>query len=172
LLEAGLARSGELAESSGIAGSAGFEGLVAAHLRPMPPYDAGPEAADLGATAMIDISDGLVADLGHIASASGVRIDIRAAALELGGPLSEAARALGSRAENSISRTDRGDSRMPPDSLTWALSGGEDHSLVATFPPGVRLPPRWTVIAEVQAGQGIRVDGQAYVAPGGWDHFR
>ena len=35
--------------------------------RPAPPYDAGPQAADLGATAMIDISDGLLADLGHIA---------------------------------------------------------------------------------------------------------
>src|ERR1700721_2979811 len=50
--------------------------LIAAHRRPQPPYDAGPQAADLGATAMIDISDGLLADLGHIASASGVRIDL------------------------------------------------------------------------------------------------
>src|ERR1019366_1687679 len=46
--------------------------LVTAHRRPAPPYDAGPQAADLGATAMIDISDGLLADLGHIADASGV----------------------------------------------------------------------------------------------------
>ncbi|HJY01706.1 MAG TPA: thiamine-phosphate kinase, partial [Streptosporangiaceae bacterium] len=50
--------------------------LVAAHRRPQPSYDAGPEAADLGATAMIDISDGLLADLGHVASASGVLIDL------------------------------------------------------------------------------------------------
>ena len=48
--------------------------LVREHLRPAPPYDAGPEAAALGATAMIDVSDGLLADLGHVADASGVQI--------------------------------------------------------------------------------------------------
>ncbi len=50
------------------AGQPGLAHLVAAHLRPAPPYDAGPEAAALGATAMIDVSDGLLADLGHIAT--------------------------------------------------------------------------------------------------------
>ena len=54
------------------------------HLRPAPPYEAGPEAADLGATAMIDVSDGLLADLGHIAAASGVRVDLDSAALRPG----------------------------------------------------------------------------------------
>jgi len=56
--------------------------LVAAHLRPAPPYDAGPEAARLGATALMDVSDGLLADLGHIARASGVAIDVHPAALD------------------------------------------------------------------------------------------
>ena len=70
---------------------------MAAHLRPAPPYDAGPEAADLGATAMIDISDGLLADLGHVAAASGVRIDVAADALRPGDPLLTAARAVASR---------------------------------------------------------------------------
>jgi thiamine-monophosphate kinase len=50
--------------------------LVASHRRPQPRYAAGPEAAALGATAMIDISDGLLADLGHVAQASGVRINV------------------------------------------------------------------------------------------------
>src|SRR5207248_1920659 len=50
--------------------------LVEAHRRPEVPYAAGPQAADLGATSMIDVSDGLLADLGHIAAASGVGIDI------------------------------------------------------------------------------------------------
>ena len=68
--------------------------LVAAHRRPQPPYDAGPQAADLGATAMIDISDGLLADLGHIASASGVLIDLSSDRLSPGAGLRAAARFL------------------------------------------------------------------------------
>ena len=55
--------------------------LISAPATPEPPYDAGPEAARLGATAMIDISDGLLADLGHIAAASGVGIDLVSARL-------------------------------------------------------------------------------------------
>ena len=64
------------ARRRGVAGGpVALAGLVAAHRRPAPPYDAGPEAALLGATAMIDVSDGLLADLGHVAAASGVAID-------------------------------------------------------------------------------------------------
>ena len=68
--------------------------LVAAHLRPAPPYEAGPEAARLGATALMDVSDGLLADLGHIARASGVAIDVHPAALDPT-PLIPAAELLG-----------------------------------------------------------------------------
>src|SRR4029077_11859804 len=68
--------------------------LAPAPRRPQPPYDAGPQAADLGATAMIDISDGLLADLGHIASASGVLIDLSSDRLSPGAGLRAAARAL------------------------------------------------------------------------------
>ena len=68
--------------------------LVAAHLRPAPPYDAGPEAARLGATAMIDVSDGLLADLGHVAAASGVQVDVDSARLAVGAALREAAASL------------------------------------------------------------------------------
>ena len=63
------------------AGLAEPASLVAAHRRPRPVYEAGPEAADLGATAMIDVSDGLVADLGHVAQASGAGINIDTARL-------------------------------------------------------------------------------------------
>lgn len=50
--------------------------LVDAHRRPTPPYDMGPILALAGATSMCDVSDGLVADLGHIARASRVAIDL------------------------------------------------------------------------------------------------
>jgi thiamine-monophosphate kinase len=129
-------------------------GAVAAHRRPRPPYDAGPEAAALGATSMIDVSDGLLADLGHIAAASGVLIDVETARLEFASPLLAAARAL----------------RHDP--VDWVLSGGEDHALAATFPREARLPSHWAVIGRVHEGQGIRVDGANYGGKFGWQHFQ
>jgi thiamine-monophosphate kinase len=104
---------------------------------------------------MIDISDGLVQDLGHVAAASEVRIDIDTARLPADPRLPEAAAALGDA-----------------EWLGWALTGGEDHSLAATFPAGTRLPARWSVIGTVSAGRGVRVDGGRSPAAGGWDHFR
>jgi len=139
-------------------------GLVAAHLRPAPPYDAGPEAATLGATAMIDTSDGLLADLGHVAQASGVTIDVTTSALDLGDPLAAAADAL-------IPRTDRNSAATTNKILSWVLTGGEDHSLAATFPSAVSLAPHWRVIGTVRAGCGVTVDGAPYEAQAGWAHF-
>jgi thiamine-monophosphate kinase len=58
--------------------------------------------------------------------------------------------------------------------LDWVLTGGEDHSLVATFPAGTRLPPRWKVIGNATGGSrdhGVVVDGQPRAEPPGWDHF-
>ena len=142
LLEAGL--------EEGLAG----DPLVREHLRPAPPYDAGPEAAGLGATAMIDVSDGLLADLGHIADASGVRVDLDSAALRPGDRLIAAARAVAASRRHSA-RT--GLVTRPADDLAlgWVLTGGEDHSLAATFPAGTRLPPRWKVIGVVAGGHGV-----------------
>jgi thiamine-monophosphate kinase len=140
--------------------------LVAAHQRPAPPYDAGPQAAGLGATAMIDISDGLLADLGHVAAASGVRIDLSSDRLTPGDDLLAAARS------GDFDRTGRGAGPEPTLALTWVLTGGEDHALAATFPPGTALPPRWTVIGQVRHGQGVVVDGREWAGSAGWDHFR
>jgi thiamine-monophosphate kinase len=142
--------------------------LVAAHRRPQPPYDAGPQAADLGATAMIDISDGLLADLGHIASASGVLIDLSSDRLSPGAGLRAAARAL----HPFFGRTERGSTHQHAQALAWVLTGGEDHALAATFPPGTALPPRWDVIGTVHEGDGVVVDGQPWAGSAGWDHFR
>ena len=127
--------------------------VVGAHRAPEPPYAAGPQAAAGGATSMIDVSDGLLADLGHVAAASGVVIDVRAAALEVPARLADVAAALG------------------VDPRHWLLTGGDDHALAATFP---RDPPRgWTVIGSVRAGDpAVLVDGHPYTegAPG-WTHF-
>jgi thiamine-monophosphate kinase len=142
--------------------------LVAAHRRPQPPYDAGPQAADLGATAMIDISDGLLADLGHIASASGVLIDLSSDRLSPGAGLQAAARAL----HPFFGRTERGSGPRHAQALAWVLTGGEDHALAAMFPPGTALPPRWDIIGTVREGDGVTVDGQPWAGSAGWDHFR
>jgi thiamine-monophosphate kinase len=143
--------------------------LVGSHLRPTPPYDAGPEAAALGATAMIDVSDGLLADLGHVADASGVRVRLTSDGLRPEPSLIAAAQIISDRTA-SLSRP--ASPPAPADvAQEWVLTGGEDHSLVATFPAGTRLPPRWRVIGEVGPGQGIVVDDQPRSADLGWDHF-
>jgi thiamine-monophosphate kinase len=127
--------------------------MVAAHRRPQPDYRAGPVAATAGATAMIDISDGLVADLGHIADASGVRLDVAASQLPGTGPLMAVAARLGS------------------DWREWALQGGEDHALAATFGAGSTVPDGWTVIGSVDRGAGVLVDSEQWRGGPGWDHF-
>ena len=128
--------------------------LLAAHRRPAPPYPAGPEAAALGATAMIDVSDGLLADAGHLARASGVQIDVDTTRFPGHPALAAAAAALGR-----------------PGPLDWVLTGGEDHALAATFPPGSALPPDWTVIGQVRTGQGVLVNGNRVTGHAGWNHF-
>jgi thiamine-monophosphate kinase len=132
----------------------GLAGLIAAHRRPQPPYPAGPRAARHGATSMIDISDGLVQDLGHVAAASGVCIDIETARLPASGPLRAAAERLGATW------------------LDWSLAGGEDHALVATFPSGTRLPEGWSLLGGVRAGSGVLVDSRPWTGVRGWSHFR
>jgi thiamine-monophosphate kinase len=163
-------------------GDESFPELAAAHRRPAPPYDAGPEAAVVGATAMIDVSDGLLADLGHVAKASGVWIDIDSSALAPGATLARAAAAvLSSSSGSSGSSGTKG--AGSPDALArdWVLTGGEDHSLVATFPPAAALPARWHVIARVREADpdaagarppGVTVDGTPYADAPGWEHFR
>lgn len=127
--------------------------VVNAHRRPEPPYAAGPAAAIAGATAMTDISDGLIADLGHIATASGVRIDLRGEALAPTAKLRDVASALNI------------------DPMSWVLTGGDDYSLVATFPNLATLPPGWSAVGLVREGEGVRVDGMRW-GDGGHEHFR
>lgn len=127
--------------------------VVNAHRRPEPPYAEGIRAVELGATAMTDVSDGLVADLGHIAEASGVRIDLHSDALQPASKLRDVASALNANP------------------MSWVLGGGDDYALVATFGNGVRLKEPWRVIGMVGEGAGVRLDGlPAHEA--GHEHFR
>ncbi|MER7134058.1 thiamine-phosphate kinase, partial [Streptosporangium saharense] len=135
------------------AGETGPAELLDAHRRPIPPYACGPRAAALGATSMLDVSDGLLQDLGHVAKASGVGIVLLPEAFVIPAPMRKAAQRLGA------------------DPLEWILSGGEDHALAATFPQGVQLPPEWAAVGHVEAGEGVQVRGRS-VTYGGWDHFR
>lgn len=171
------------------AGLAAPAPLIAAHRWPHPPYQAGPEAAGLGATAMIDVSDGLVADLGHVARASGVLIDIDSGRLPLPPVLSEAAAALAAVAAPGGAATTAGAAEPAPGAapsapgtagagpggaeapLGWVLAGGEDHALAATFGPQVALPPHWTVVGRVGDGRGVLVDGRVFPGRGGWVSF-
>jgi len=127
--------------------------VVGAHRAPEPPYAAGPAAALAGATSMIDVSDGLLADLGHVAASSAVQISLERGAFAVPERLAEVGAALG------------------VDPVEWVLTGGEDHALAATFPPDVALPEGFTVVGAVAEGAGVLVDGEPYGGGAGWEHF-
>jgi thiamine-monophosphate kinase len=117
--------------------------------RPQARLDLGRQLLGL-ATAAIDISDGLVADAGHIADASGVRICIDPTLL----PLSPA---LASHPQRDTA-------------LRWALSGGDDYQLCFTLPPGEVAPAGCTRIGEVCEGAGVDC-GKDFDDAGGYRHF-
>ena len=115
------------------------------------------------ASACIDVSDGLAADLGQLCAASGVGARIRAAEL----PLSRALYALAGEAR----------------ARDWALGGGDDYELLFTVAPEARArlaavtgaigAPACHCIGEIVAGRGVRVIGERgeLPLPTGWDHF-
>lgn len=111
---------------------------LAAQLRPSPPVRTGGEAASAGATAMMDVSDGLVLDATRMALASGVTLAL---------------------------------DPLDPDALT----GGEDHALLATFPPDLRpLPEGFRRIGLVieRGEHPVLVGGRAHDGRGGWDPYQ
>lgn len=132
--------------------------VVEAQRVPEVPYGQGRVAAEAGATAMIDVSDGLLADLGHIASDSGMVVDIQLSAFEVPEVLQAVAAATGK------------------DPYALLLTGGEDHALAACFPTVDAVPQGWRVVGRTRAvgpGQqpGVLVDGAAWEGEAGWDHF-
>lgn len=131
--------------------------LVNAHRFPEPPYAAGPRAAKGGATSMIDVSDGLIADARHIAEASGVVMSLSSAALEVPEEMRATAAAYN------------------VDPRLWLLTGGEDHALLATFSGKKKLPVGFIEIGTVEAagedGPGVVIDGIRDNSRGGHRHF-
>jgi len=139
--------------------------LVERQLEPQPRLGAGQALAHSGATAMIDVSDGLGADARHVAAASGVGLRIEAEAVPRASGLEEVAVTLGH------------------DPWQFVLGAGEDYELLAAIPPkqldaatdavrsaeGVAL----TRIGEVVAGAGveIRLPGGALAEPKGFDQL-
>ena len=139
--------------------------LTDAHRRPQVAYDAALRLAELGATSMIDVSDGLVADLAHLARASGVGIELARDDLPLPAELVDAALEVGA------------------DPLSWVAGGGDDHAFAATLPSDLALravaelaelpePVPFAQVGRVVSGSGVVfVDGPAPTGEG-WDHFR
>lgn len=136
--------------------------LLGHHRAPVPPWRAGPRAAAAGARALIDVSDGLVTDLGRVARASGVQVDLDGDVLRgrfAEGPLTLA---LGAH-----------------EAWHQVLAGGEEHSLVGAFPDEASLPQDaehpWVVIGGVLPvgadGPRVTVDGMVPEDAKGWDHF-
>jgi thiamine-monophosphate kinase len=132
-----------------------------AHNRPSPRVTEGYALRALGVLAAIDISDGLVDDLGKFCAASGMGADLRA---------------------DQVPVDDRLKCAFPDSWLSLALSGGEDYELAFAAPAETvvetakKLDAMVTPIGQVREGSGVRVlkdDGdEISVGRGGWDHFK
>lgn len=134
---------------SGDAGAiSAYDALVDVQKRPEPPIAAG---VGLNATSMLDVSDGLAKDAARIAKASGVKLVINSRDLQgFEAMLDDVAMRLGVQARD------------------WVLGGGEDHSLLATFGPGVEIPRAFKPIGVVAEGSGVYLDA-VQLAEAGWD---
>jgi len=140
------------------------EALIGRHVDPAPRLAAGTALAASGATAMIDLSDGLGADAWQLASAGPAWLRIELDRL----PLQEGVREVASAAGL--------------DALDLAASGGEDYELLAAIPPervsdavaaAGRAGTSLTVIGEVSRGEGVELrDPSGATRPArGFDHL-
>ena len=150
----GWAAAGLRAIESGLTGG-DAERAALAFRRPAARIAGGLAAARAGASACIDVSDGLGADLGHLARTSAVALEVDEAALD-DVDLATIAASVGT---------------------TWAalaLAGGEDYALIATAPPGVSIEG-FRVIGACAAGSGVHIRDRAgairALDASGWDHF-
>lgn len=130
-----------------------YDNWVNIQRRPQPPIAAGVEAAIAGATAMLDLSDGLAKDASRISKASSVTIQIDPQMLQgFEAVLEEAARAIDANEKD------------------WVIGGGEDHSLLATFPSDAQIPRAFKPIGVVlPAGAAPVMLGAHALSEKGWD---
>ncbi len=156
-----VARSGAAAgQAVVVTGPLGGSLASGRHLAPAPRLAEGRALAAAGATAMMDVSDGLALDLFRMARASGVAIELEAAAIPIHPDAAQAAAADGRSA------------------LAHALEDGEDHELLACLPGdslGAGPGAAWTKVGVVVEGAGLWIvapDGRSQWRPGGggWIH--
>lgn len=137
------------------------QSLVRRHMRPLPRIDVGRAAIDAGLVCAIDISDGLVQDLGHICAASGLGAEITLAALPIDAALT---------------------ATFPADAASMAATCGEDYELLVTgsadaiarASAGLDVP--LSVIGRmVGGGAGVRIldanGDEVHLVSAGWDHL-
>lgn len=147
------------ADADGVAHSVGLEKLRSAHdvalsaqFAPRPPIHLGIAALDAGATAMMDVSDGLALDAARLGTASNASLDLDPTLL-----------ASGFGVQHGVAV-----------SLGEMLEGGEDHGLLACFPASAKLPEGFLPIGRVRVDssepQPVLLAGEPY-APGGWDPY-
>ena len=138
----------------------GYERLVRRYLRPEPRLEAGRAAAELGASSMMDLSDGLASDVRRVCDRSGVGCDVDLDLLPVENDTAELARSLGH------------------DPSILAATGGEDYELLISAPEqvldvladSIALP--LTVIGEVTHGDvAFRRGKEPVDGLSGWDHF-
>lgn len=125
------------------------------HLRPEPQLELGAWLARRRRAAAIDVSDGLLLDLGRLCRASGVGAVIDIRRLEL----------------DSVFRRCAAVAALDPVEL--ALSGGEDYVLLFALPPGIRPPAALgaRAIGTLTSGRGVDVTGSSTPHFSGWDHL-
>jgi len=150
-----------LGESAGSTEAADY--LKQAHLHHRPPLAVGQMAAQEGVRAAIDISDGLLQDLGHVCQASGLGAIVHAQEIPISPALQQA---------------------FPQDALALACGGGEDYQLLLATPREViervqdKADVPIAVIGEMMTDRQHRVrllgeDGHELAPPpAGWDHLR
>nr|WP_258067509.1 thiamine-phosphate kinase [Pseudoclavibacter sp. RFBI5] len=137
------------------------------HLAPTINASLGLAARAAGATAMMDVSDGLLLDASRLARASGVRVEVETSSLAVDIAAVEAAL--------RAALPGVGTAELHARAVDLVVVGGEDHGLLATFPAGTPLPEGFRAIGRVHPHEDgpvppVLVDGASRAARG-WDPY-